>query len=157
MSDRFILNLFADLRKQILNIMTGLPENKLSLVPEGFNNNLHWQIGHVLTITNDLIFVLSGAGSRIPSSYGTFFATGTSPSNWSEQPPEVHILEKKLEEQMLVICEMYDGNLAEPVTAKDNFLQARVIGELFYVLIAHESTHLGMITAMAKVLHANPE
>lgn len=33
MSDRFILNLFAYLRKQILNIMSGLPENKLSLVP----------------------------------------------------------------------------------------------------------------------------
>lgn len=47
---------------------------------------------------------------------------------------------------------MYDGRLAQPVADENNFLQASVIGELFHVLIAHESTHLGMIIAMGKVL-----
>jgi len=46
----------------------------------------------------------------------------------------------------------FSGKLTQPVADPDNFLQASVIGDLFQVLIAHESTHLGMIQAMAKVL-----
>lgn len=58
----------------------------------------------------------------------------------------------KLKEQQLEIAEMYEGKLAQPLMDKNNFLQASVIGELFYVLIAHESMHLGMISAMTNVI-----
>lgn len=152
MSDTYILNLFADLRKQILNVITSLSKSQLNRIPKGFRNNLHWQIGHVLKITDELIFEFSGVGSRIPLGYKTYFATGTHPSNWSNNPPETEIIIKNLEVQMSEICEKYDGRLAQPVPDKNNFLQASVIGELFHVLIAHESMHLGMINAMAKVL-----
>ncbi|RJX37927.1 DinB family protein [Paenibacillus pinisoli] len=152
MSDTYILNLFADLRKQILSVITGMSKVQIEHIPKGFNNNLHWQIGHVLTITDDLIFEFSGVGARMPQHYRTYFASGTSPSSWPEQPPGIDTLLKELENQMVEIGKKYDGRLAQPVADENNFLQASVIGELFHVLIAHESTHLGMIIAMSKVL-----
>lgn len=105
-----------------------------------------------VSITDELIFQLSGAGPSVPPSYKTYFATGTNPLNWASQPPEIGMLIKDLEDQMLVICEKYARKLTQPVADPNNFLQASVIGQLFQVLIAHESTHLGMIKAMATVL-----
>lgn len=152
MPDMYILNLFADLRLQILNVITSLSKGQIEHIPKGFNNNLHWQAGHVLTITDDLIFEFSGDGARSPQHYRTYFASGTSPSSWLGQPPGIDTLLKELENQMVEICKMYDGRMAQLVADENNFLQASVIGELFHVLIAHESTHLGMIIAMGKVL-----
>ncbi|RXZ81125.1 DinB family protein [Paenibacillaceae bacterium] len=152
MSDTYILNLFADLREQILSVITRLSKSQMEHIPKGFNNNLHWQLGHVLTITDNLIFEFSGVGSRISQYYRTYFATGTSPSSWLGQPPGIEMILKDLKSQMVEICDKYDGLLAQPVADENNFLQATVIGELFHVLIAHESMHLGMIIAMDKVL-----
>ncbi|MEK8126751.1 DinB family protein [Paenibacillus filicis] len=152
MSDTYIFNLFADVRKQILSVITRLSKGQMEHVPKGFNNNLHWQVGHVLTIADDLIFEFSGVGARIPQHYRTYFASGTSPSSWPGQPPGIEILLRDLENQMVEICNKYDGLLEQPVAYENNFLQASVIGELFYVLLAHESTHLGMLIAMDKVL-----
>lgn len=151
-SDAYVLGLFADVRKQILDVLRELPADKWSVIPPGFRNNLHWQAGHLLTITDELIFQFSGAGSRIPVEYKAWFATGTDPSGWRTEPPGTDVLLRRLEEQMEAICKAFDGKLAHPVADPDNFLQASTAGELFHVLIAHESTHLGMIQAMARVL-----
>lgn len=151
-SDAYILKLFADIRTQLLSVIRELPKSLLGCIPQGFNNNLHWQAGHVLTITDELIFTYSGAGTRIPPDYKTYFARGTSPSNWIDSPPEIDEILKLLEDQMEEISSSFSGKLAQPAADPDNFLQASVVGELFQVLLAHESTHLGMIKAMAKVL-----
>jgi len=151
-SDAYILKLFADIRTQLLSVIRELPKNLLDLIPQGFSNHLHWQAGHVLAITDELVFTGSGAGSRIPQEYKTFFARGTSPADWIGSPPDMDEILKCLEDQMKEISGTFSGKLTQPVADPGNFLQASVIGDLFQVLIAHESTHLGMIQAMAKVL-----
>lgn len=149
-SDAHILNLFADVRRQILDTLHGLPADKLDHIPPGFRNNMRWQAGHVLTVTDELIFQFSGAGSRIPTEYKTWFASGTDPSGWSDAPPEIDVLLRRLEGQMAEIGDAFEGRLTHPVADQSNFLQAKTVCELFHVLIAHESLHLGMIQAMAK-------
>lgn len=152
MPDTYVLNLFADIRKQILNVFEDVSKDKMKYIPKGFNNHLYWQVGHLLTITDELIFEYSGAKSRVPHHYRDFFATGTSPLNWSGHPPEIDQIFIELKNQLTEICDNYDGMLTQPVAAENNFLNASVIGDLVHVLIAHESTHLGMISAMHKVL-----
>jgi hypothetical protein len=151
-SDGFVLGLFADLRTQILDALHGLPAGKGDDIPAGFRNNMRWQAGHLLTITDKLIFQFSGAGSRIPAEYESWFASGTAPSGWSHEPPAMNALLRQLADQMAAIRDTFDGRLSLPVADRDNFLQAATIGELFHVLIAHESMHLGTIQAMARVL-----
>lgn len=68
MRDDYIFGLLADIRQQIINGAVNVPESKRSIVPEGFNNHLHWQIGHILTVTDALIFQFARRESRIPES-----------------------------------------------------------------------------------------
>lgn len=152
MDGGYILQLFADLRNQFLDVAANLPRSRMTRIPHGFRNHMHWQMGHVLTVTDELIFQISGLGSRIPPDYKAFFAPGTSPADWTGEPPPAEVLLEELERQRLEIRETFrGGNMAQPL-AESNFLQAGAVGDLFCVLIAHESLHLGMIQAMDKVL-----
>jgi hypothetical protein len=49
MRDAFIFGKLDNHLGELLQLVEGCPENKRKVVPEGFNNSLHWQIGHVLT------------------------------------------------------------------------------------------------------------
>jgi len=59
---------------------------------------------------------------------------------------------RHLGEQAAEIRAAFDGELSRPVADRSNFLRASTVGELFHVLIAHESMHLGTIQAMARAL-----
>ena len=47
-----------------------------SYIPEGFNNNIHWQVGH-LFVTAEL-FLFRGQ-EQLPENYRELFAAGTKP------------------------------------------------------------------------------
>ena len=38
-------------RGSFLKTIEGITAEQASVQPEGFNNNIHWHIGHVLTVT----------------------------------------------------------------------------------------------------------
>lgn len=105
MRDSYVLNLFADLRKQILHAVSSLRESQWERIPGGFNNHLHWQIGHVLTITDELVFGFAGTGSRISPEYQQLFASGTNPAYWPQRVPGTEVIIDNLQRQMTEICE----------------------------------------------------
>lgn len=152
MSEAYILNLFDDLRGQLLDAATGLSSDQMTMIPHGFRNHVHWQLGHVWTITDQLVFGFSGLGSSMPSDYNIYFASGTSPADWTGEAPAIDEVRRKLVEQQAAIREAFIGKLSLPVADRNNFLAASTVCDLFHVLIAHEAMHLGMLTAMVKSL-----
>jgi hypothetical protein len=73
MRDNYAFDLWENIRHQILNEVANLPNHKRDIVPRGFSNSIHWQIGHVLTAMDDLVFQFAGKESRmIPESYSVF-------------------------------------------------------------------------------------
>lgn len=154
MSDRFILSLLNDVRQQLLDVVTKVAPYRWTVIPAGFRNHLHWQLGHALTVTDELILGLASGERSLSSEYYRCFAVGTSPQDWSGDVPDPRILLLQLGEQVPALIDKYDDKLDEPVAQSDNFLQASVTRELFYVLLAHESTHLGMVTAMTTMLRS---
>lgn len=56
MGSQLIKKQFAVTRKNILSLLEGVSPEVLDVVPEGFNNNIHWQIGHILTAGELFLF-----------------------------------------------------------------------------------------------------
>ncbi|PGS46079.1 DinB family protein [Bacillus sp. AFS041924] len=55
--------IFSIIKKNIqklLNLLKKCPENKRTVVPEGFKNNIYWRIGHILYSTDYFVLGLSG-------------------------------------------------------------------------------------------------
>lgn len=152
MRDSYVFGLMLRTRNSIIQKVEKLPEEKRNVIPEGFSNSIHWQLGHLLTITNTIVFQFAGKESVIPENYKTFFASGTKPADWTGEPPAWDSLIQELTQQCKLIEDTFDGKLHEPLAVKENFAKAETVGEILIMNISHESTHFGMINAMTKVL-----
>ncbi|WP_136608342.1 DinB family protein [Paenibacillus dokdonensis] len=152
MRDSYVFGLMLRTRSSIIQKVENLPEEKRNVIPEGFSNSIHWQLGHLLTITNIIVFQFAGKESVIPENYKTFFASGTKPADWTGEPPAWDVLIQELTQQCKLIEDTFAGKLHEPLAVKENFAKAETVGEILIMNISHESSHSGMINAMLKIL-----
>jgi hypothetical protein len=148
--EEYVLATLEKHRGRLLTLAEGCPEDKRNVVPTGFNNSIHWQIGHVLTVTERLIFGITEQTLSLPENYVALFGNGTKPADWKEEPPAWDMIIAQLKDQPSRIRESLSGKLETLV--KENFLKAENIGELINSSTIHEANHAGTISAMLKVL-----
>jgi uncharacterized damage-inducible protein DinB len=127
-----------------------LDDSLVDVQPEGFNNTLHWHIGHVLTVTEQLIFRFPEKTTNLPPNYPELFARGTKPADWQGQVPSVKELVEQLTDQLTRIKEIPAESLSRKL--KSPFLGCETFGELINFCLFHETLHLGQIQAMKRVI-----
>ncbi|WP_017812221.1 DinB family protein [Paenibacillus shenyangensis] len=152
MSNSFIFTWTTRNRQNIQKYFENLPEQHRTTVPQGFNNNLHWQIGHIVTVTDGIVYGFAGKEPKLPKAYSEFFGPGTKPAEWNGEPPAWDEIIKVLNEQPEQLREVFADQLDTPVGKADNFAGAKVINDLLELNLSHESSHSGMINAMSRLL-----
>lgn len=152
MSDLFIFGLFERTRKSILGYTAELTPEQRSIVPTGFNNNIYWQLGHIMVVTDMILFGFSGKSGEVPAEYKTFFGPGTKPADWTTEAPAWEELLDLFAKQTHLVRETFAGQINEPVANKENFAKADTIGDLLELNTMHESSHSGMVNAMSKLV-----
>lgn len=60
--------------------------------PDGFANNIAWNVGHVLLVRQNLIFRNSGMETGLEG-LENMYKPGSSPADWENQPDPGHLLE----------------------------------------------------------------
>ncbi|WP_312475171.1 DinB family protein [Neobacillus sp.] len=129
-----------------------LDEGLVDVQPEGFNNTIHWHVGHILTVAEQFMFGFPKKSTNLPANYIELFATGTKPADWHGDVPSVQELTAQLKEQIKRIKEIPEGSFNERL--KSPFLGLETFGELANFAIFHESLHLGQMQAMKRVIEA---
>ncbi|OCT11269.1 hypothetical protein A8709_06225 [Paenibacillus pectinilyticus] len=150
MRDSFVFDLVDKHRGRLLQLVEGCPVEKRNVVPAGFNNSVHWQIGHVLTVTERVIFGFAEQPTAVPASYMGFFGSGTKPADWQEEPPAWDDLVAQLKDQAVRIRETFKDTLGS--TVKENFFKAETVEELIVSSMLHEVNHGGVVASLLKVL-----
>lgn len=151
MREAFLFGMMDRTRERLLLQVEKCPVDKQNIVADRFNNSIQWQLGHILTVTDRLVFGLAGEKCFLPDLYQTFFGNGTKPADWTQEPPAWESIIEQLKEQPSLIRKVHTGKLNAIV--KENFAKAEVVGELLQFNLSHESTHAGNINAMLKVLN----
>lgn len=150
---RLLLDQMKTVRCWLLASPTGLSQEQLLTVPRGSNNNILWNIGHVITDQCNMIYTPCGLPSPIPASYNALFDPGTSPADW-KSPPDVEEVVRTATDLVHRIesdhtagrfafytpLEFDDGNRL------DNFETALSHCNL------HEAMHIGTIIALRRAL-----
>jgi hypothetical protein len=139
-------------RNFLLKNVEAFNEAIVDVQPEGFNNTIHWHVGHVLTVAEQIMFGFPKRSTNLPAAYIDLFATGTKPSNWQGDVPSVKELTLQLRDQWNRIKEIPAESLNERL--KQPFLGCETFGELTNFSIFHEANHLGQIHAMKRVVEA---
>lgn len=68
-------------RKLLLNLMERLSLEHLNKIPNGYNNNIIWNIGHSIATQQLLVYGLSGNDFHVPQHIIDRYKKGTKPEN----------------------------------------------------------------------------
>lgn len=145
-----VLKSFEMTRGFFLREVEGISQEVASVHPEGFNNNIHWHIGHVLTVTEQFMFGFPYKTANLPANYVDLFGNGTKPADWSNTVPTVEELIEQLKDQVVRLKEIPTENLNESL--KKPFLGLETVGQLANMALFHEANHLGQIHTMKRLV-----
>lgn len=141
---------FRVTRRLLEQTLEGVTSELAAVIPEGFNNNIHWQVGHILKTAEFFLFF---GEETLPENYQQFFGPGTKPAEWSEDVPSIETLKQQLKEQLERIeqlnVEKFTDKLPKPMIGNETFGEFAAFGAF------HESLHLGQIQTMKRLLQAS--
>jgi DinB superfamily len=125
-----------------------IPEEVSDLIPEGFNNNIRWNFGHIAYVQEKLVVGILGEEMNIPKDYERLFSAGTKPAEWNETPPSLTEIAMILTEQKTRIKGFLPGRLHEklptPFTNRAG-ITFYTAGEAFLFSFYHEALHIETI------------
>jgi hypothetical protein len=150
MMSELLFKQFELTRSSFLKNIEGITAEQAGVQPEGFNNNIHWHIGHVLTVTEQFMMGYPKKSNHLPANYIELFGNGTRPSEWTGDVPSVDVLRDQMKLQLGRIKEVPASMLDEKL--KKPFLGLETFGELANMALFHEAYHLGQIHAMRKLV-----
>jgi uncharacterized damage-inducible protein DinB len=152
-----IMKQFNMSRDTLLKSIRNISETNADDMPNGFNNTIRWNMGHVLTST-DRTFVNAKLTTQIPPNYMELFLTGTSPKTWRNDVPSLQELISQLEKQKNSIQETFSNGLDEELETPLKLklyegYELNSVGELLNFFVFHEAMHIGSINALKRAIN----
>ncbi|WP_338469583.1 DinB family protein [Niallia sp. XMNu-256] len=145
-----VLKQFELARGGILKDLEGVSPEIFDIQPKGLSNTVHWQLGHILVVTELFLF---GQNGQLPAEYNDYFGYGSRPSEWKEGIPSVETILEQLKSQLdrikAISVDSFENQLPEPI------LGNRTYGELVYFTAYHELTHAGQIHTILRAAQAS--
>jgi uncharacterized damage-inducible protein DinB len=139
-------------RERIIKRVQAINPDIVDIQPKGFNNNIHWMVGHVLTVSEQFLFGFPTKSSNLPANYLELFGSGTKPADWTGDVPSVLVLVEQLTEQLKRINQIPASQFTQRL--EKPFLGCETLGQLAGFGVFHEAMHLGQIQTMVRLIEA---
>ncbi|MFD1395117.1 DinB family protein [Kroppenstedtia eburnea] len=148
--EQFLVAQMEMFRGRLHPFLESVSEETADQMPEGFNNTIRWNAGHILT-TADGFFGLN----MLPENYKALFWAGTKPADWTGDVPSLEKLDSQLREQEAHMKEKISNQFAEklpqPIQFPNGF-QIHTVGEVAAFCTTHEGIHMGYMNALKRVI-----
>lgn len=150
MSNVFLLR---KLREHVASLIAGHDAAALNRIPEGLNNNLIWNAGHLLATTDLLIYGLGGQRTQSDREFIDRYRKGTRPEG------EVSAAEiADISERLLTSVDRLEADLDS--LDWSNFreytnslgITLRSVDDALAFNLVHEGMHYGTMLAMRKLV-----
>ncbi|ETZ24073.1 DinB family protein [Pedobacter sp. V48] len=152
-NERFECEILRASRTRLLQLIEKSSCEILFKIPDGFNNNIIWQIGHCITSQQRHMYMRSGLPMYISKEFEESFKIGSSPASWKGIPDvnevkhllidTVNRLESDLESGLFVSYDHFELPMGFQVKNHVEALQAANY---------HEAEHSGKIFTYLKLL-----
>lgn len=128
-----------DYRSDLLGLVENITEEQADRTPHGFRNNIRWNLGHVYLDQYLWLQHITKEKLDFPSHYPSFFGYGTSPQDWTSQPPSLEELRNLLHEQPKKIQQQFEDRLEETFPTTQSGMHT--IAQVLVRTIFHEGLH----------------
>lgn len=154
MDMHFTLEVLPNTRKAFKDIIESYALEDLNKIPKGFNNNIIWNIGHIVVTQQLLVYKLSGLPMLVNDALVEKYKKGSKPeSNLTQE--EVNELKDLLFSTIDKTKADYAKNVFKDftpytVTTTGNTLSS--IDEAFNFVLFHEGLHFGYVLALLRAI-----
>jgi hypothetical protein len=148
-----VFNIWKTNRELHLKYLKDYTLEQLNTIPSGFNNNLVWNIGHVIVAQQALLYKSTGLEGYISETLFNTYKPGTKP-NGKAQQEEIDELKILLLALVEVTKVDYQSNLFtgfKPYKTSAGF-KLNSIEEVIIFNNYHEAMHYGIMKSIAKFI-----
>ncbi|WP_461587408.1 DinB family protein [Winogradskyella sp.] len=143
-------------RKLLKGFLDNMSLEDLNTIPKGFNNNIIWNIAHVIVTQQLLVYKLSGLPTIVSNEMIDAYRKGTKPEKDVTEAEVATIknllfstIEKSKEDYESKIFQTYNEYTVTTKNTLSNVEEAIEFNNF------HEGIHLGYILALRKALNNN--
>lgn len=143
----------AKSREILLQYLEKYTPDQLNKVPAGFNNNLIWNIIHIVVVQQMLVYNLSGLPMMVPAEWIDKYKRGTKPET-DVTADEIETVKRLLFETIAKTEQDYaNGNFKsyQSFTTMTGF-QINVVEDAINFNNYHEGVHTGAMMAIRKFI-----
>jgi hypothetical protein len=147
------INMLRQCRRLTTKAVTGLSEKQLLHIPDGYRNNILWNLGHVAVTQQRLCYKFSGLDLYIPEALCEVLKIGSSPADW-KSPPDFNQIMAYIEELPDKLEEDLRSNRFENFHEYTTFNGVTMcdIDDAIIFNNIHEGVHLGIILSLRKAV-----
>ncbi|MBI1228303.1 MAG: DinB family protein [Bacteroidetes bacterium] len=139
-------------REFLLKQIEGLSAEQLNKIPEGYSNNIIWNIGHLICSQQSLCYFRSGLTIKVDDKYYSPYKTFTKPDGFIDEQ-EIAIIKNLL---LTTIDDWqldYANNIFNNYSASEGILKVygvelSTIEDAIEFLLYHEGFHSGYIISL---------
>ena len=142
-------------RYHMLKELKGLTPEELLAIPDSRDDNVLWNVGHLLCSLSRLTYVRSGHPLPIPENYLSLFGKGTDARQWTSAPETEEVLERfasvldRIEADYVKgLFEVYETLEIAPGHTIDT------VEEAIAFHCFHEGLHIGMVISIKQLLES---
>lgn len=141
-------------RSYTLRILNTVSKEAVNEVPDGFNNNILWNAGHILSAYEQLLYQNTGDEKQLTQEVIDYFKGGTKPSDWNSEPPAFEEIVSLLEQQIEQIISTYKDRLDDQINKEMKLggFEIRTVRDMMSFNIFHEGLHAGLINGLKRTL-----
>jgi len=140
-------------RKAFIQLLDGLTVEQLNKIPEGYNNNIIWNFGHIVVSTQTLCYVRTGILADASTvKFNDFYKKDTRPT-YTVTEQEVAELKAIALDSIEKIHKDYAQGLFSSITpfATSTYgIEMQNIEEILITAIGHDNVHYGYAQALKK-------
>jgi hypothetical protein len=143
-------------RKYLLSTIEGLSVEQLNEIPAGFNNNIIWNIGHLIAAQQGLCYVRSGLPLGENDIYFQAYKPGTKPDQFVDAN-EIEKIKHLLISTLDQLNNDYVNKIFKNYTSFTTRYGVEItnISEAIDFILFHEGLHSGYIMAIKRILMNN--
>ncbi|MEO7044554.1 MAG: DinB family protein [Ferruginibacter sp.] len=140
-------------RQWLLESIADLTPDQLNEIPQGFNNNIIWNLAHLVSAQQGLCYVRAGLPTVIDEQTFNDFKSGTRP-NGALEKEEIEKIKALMFSTLEQLQKDYDNKkFKDYTTFKTRYgVEMKTVEDAIEFLPYHEGMHTGVITSLKKLV-----
>lgn len=147
------INMLIQTRRLIHQATAELSQEQLLHIPPGFDNNIAWNLGHIVVVQQLLHYRQAGLAMHVSNEQVAMYRSGTSPVDWDVEPDTTQFLPMLDELAQRLKVDYQAGKFAnyQPYSTRSG-ISMPLIEDAISFNNFHEGLHLGFIQALKNLV-----